>query len=329
MTGRLELCYDTPVCKSERKETIMNVLCIGTAVMDITGCPISQKNAWPEKQRISSIQIQPGGDAANQSIYLAMLGSSPALAACIGTDMNGVILKNTLKEMKVDISLIREKDDIATGTALVLVGEDGERHSFSVRGAQSTLTRTDIPWELPEECRAVSLASLFSMTELERDGMLEYLQMLKKNEKLVFADLANDKLGQGFSGIKAFLPYIDYFLPSLYDVLPMTQTETAPDAAHVFRARGVKHVIIKCGARGCYCSSESYEGWIPAIPVTPVDTTGAGDCMCAVFIQRILQGDTVEAACRYACAAASCSTLFAGASSAQLTDESIREYLCK
>ena len=33
----------------------MKVLCIGTAVMDITGFPIEQKVQWKEKQRISEI----------------------------------------------------------------------------------------------------------------------------------------------------------------------------------------------------------------------------------------------------------------------------------
>ena len=301
----------------------MNVLCIGSAVMDITGHPVPDSSLWQEKQRISSIRISPGGDAVNQSIYLAMLGSKPALAACVGTDTNGMVLKNILKEKQVQVTLIREKADCSTGTALVLVSPEGERNTFSVKGAHSLISREDIPWELPEECRAVSLASLFSMPLLEADGLLEYLKKMKEEHRLVFADLGSDKLGQGLAGIEAFLPYIDYFLPSLYDVLAMTGTGTAEEAAEVFRKKGTSHVIIKCGAQGCYCDSEEFTGWIPALNVQPVDTTGAGDCMSAVFLHRILQGDAIEDACRYACAAASYSTLFMGASAAVLSDEII------
>ena len=301
----------------------MNVLCIGSAVMDITGHPIPDSSLWQEKQRISSIQLSPGGDAVNQSIYLAQLGSRPALAACVGNDTNGMVLKNILKEKQVDTSLIREKDECATGTALVLVSPEGERNTFSVKGAHSLLSKEDIPWKLPEECQAISLASLFSMPLLEADGMLDYLKKMKKEGRLIFADLGSDKLGQGLTGIDSFLPYIDYFLPSLYDVLAMTGKQTAEEAARVFLEKGTAHVIIKCGEKGCFCSSNEFEGWIPALEVNPVDTTGAGDCMSAVFLHRIMQGDSVEAACRYACAAASYSTLFMGASAAVLSDEVI------
>ena len=75
----------------------MDVLCIGSAVMDITARPIGQKNHWEEKQRIYSIQIQTGGDAANQSIRLADLGLDAALAACVGQDPNGSILCSSLR----------------------------------------------------------------------------------------------------------------------------------------------------------------------------------------------------------------------------------------
>ena len=319
----------------------MKVLCIGSAVMDIMGYPIDQKKEWKEKQRVSDIRILPGGDAVNQSIYMAKLGVRPALAACVGADTNGKLLKSALKDMGVNTEYMKEKDGQSTGTAMVLVSEEGERRVFSVKGAHSTLDKNDVPdlCELPGECRAVSLASLFSMPEFEADGLLAYLKEAKSRGLLVFADLAADKLGLGLAGIRPFLPYIDYFLPSLYDVLSMTNTETAEDAAEVFHRLGVANVVIKCGERGCFYSScrivENVEtecdrsvykneemslqkNWVPALPVKPVYTTGAGDCMVAVFITRILAGVSMEDACRFACTAASYSTLYTGATTADL-----------
>lgn len=299
----------------------MNILCIGSAVMDIMGYPIDQKKEWKEKQRVEDIRILPGGDAVNQSIYMAQMGAHPALAACVGTDTNGRILKSALKDMGVDVGFVKEKEEISTGTAMVLVSEEGERRIFSVKGAHSTLNKHDVPnlSELSKECRAISLASLFSMPELENDGLFEYLKEAKERGILVFADLAADKLGLGLEGIRRFLPYTDYFLPSLYDVLAMTGTETAEEAAEAFHELGVENVVIKCGADGCYCSGENFHGWIPALPVKPVDTTGAGDCMVGVFVTRILVGGSLEAAARYACAAASYSTLYTGASTADIS----------
>ena len=301
----------------------MKVLCIGSAVMDIMGFPIDQKKEWKEKQRVSDIRILPGGDAVNQSIFMAKMGAEPALAACVGTDTNGKLLKSALKDMGVDTGYVREKEECATGTAMVLVSEDGERRIFSVKGAHSLLSKADVPEvsELPDTCRAISLASLFSMPELEADGLVEYLKDTKERGLQVFADLAADKLGLGLSGIRPFLPYIDYFLPSLYDVLEMTGSKTAEEAAEAFHRLGVANVVIKCGEQGCYYSSNvdiEMKGWALALPIQPIDTTGAGDCMVGVFVTRILAGDTLQEACSYACEAASYSTLHAGASTADL-----------
>ncbi|MDY3730762.1 MAG: carbohydrate kinase family protein [Candidatus Choladocola sp.] len=305
----------------------MDVLCIGSVVMDITARPIGQKNQWEEKQRISAIQIQTGGDAANQSIRLADLGLDAALAACVGQDPNGSILCSSLRARGVRTEYIVSKKECATGTALVLVDEAGERHTFSVQGAHSTIEKADLPWDALNSCRAISLASLFSMPQLEKDGLLAFLQEAKKKGILIFADLAADKLKQGLPGIAPFLPYIDYFLPSLYDALAMTGASDAQEAAKKYLDCGVKCVVIKCGSEGCYFVSGELCGTVPAVKVDPVDTTGAGDCMSALFISRILQGEGVRDACRFACSGASYSTLFLGASAEKLIERRILEWM--
>lgn len=304
----------------------MKTVCIGSAVMDITAKPVSQKGSWQEKQRIEDIRIQTGGDAANQSVHLAALGWEPGLISCVGKDTNGRMLRAALENRGVDTSLMQEMEKYPTGTAMVLVDEQGERHTFSVKGAHSMLDREALPESLPPECRAISLASLFSMPLLEEKGLLEFLQREKERGVLVFADLAADKMKKGLNGIRPFLPLIDYFLPSLYDVLEMTGRGTAEEAAETFLALGAGNVVIKCGAEGCFCAGPSFTGRIPAHRVEPVDTTGAGDCMSAVFLARVLAGDGMEEACQYACQAASYSTLFLGASSVELSDEKIRAF---
>lgn len=305
----------------------MDVLCIGSAVMDIMARPVGQGEMWKEKQRISDIRIQTGGDAANQSIRLADLGLTVTLAACVGEDQNGSILRSALEGRGVDTSHMAVKREWPTGTAMVLVDDRGERHTFSVAGAHSRIGREDLPWDFLGACRAISLASLFSMPELEDDGLMELLQEANGRGIPVFADLASDKKRQGLEGIRRFLPYIDYFLPSLYDALEMTGAGSAEEAAAIYREQGAGTVVVKCGSEGCYFVSEQKRGWMPAVSVVPADTTGAGDCMAALFISRILRGEDVEAACRFACAGASLSTLFLGASAEKLPEARILEWM--
>lgn len=301
-------CYD-------RREK-MDVLCIGSAVVDIAASPVGECTGWKEKQRIDKIQIQAGGDALNQSIRLADEGIDVALVSCLGADMNGKVIQSALAERRVCVEYLVIKNTSSTGTALVLVDENGNRHTFSVQGAHSELAKEHLEGlPLP---KAVSLASLFSMPSLEADGLKEYLKTARDQGVLIFADLASDKKKQGLDGIIAFLPYLDYFLPSEYDALEMTHTTSAEDAAKVYLSCGVKNVVIKCGERGCYYSNGNTEGWVPAKKVVPVDTTGAGDCMVALFISRILCGASVKEACMYACEGASLSTCSYGASAKKI-----------
>ena len=167
----------------------MKVLCIGVGVVDIAAWPVSRQTEWQEKQRISGISIQAGGDAVNQAVYLSQLGMEACVNICVGRDENGVLLKEAIRKKGVDTSFIRVRDDAATGTALVLIDEKGERRVFSAPGAHGLIRKTDLPEEIPEHLQAVSLASLFGMDYLERDGLEEFLDQLKEKGIPVFADL--------------------------------------------------------------------------------------------------------------------------------------------
>lgn len=303
----------------------MKVLCIGLAVMDISARAINQDEYWEEKQHISEIGIQMGGDAVNQGIFLEMLGMSPGLNICVGSDNTGRMLRSALEQKGVDISLVRVREGVPTGTALVIIDDKGERHVFSVSGAERFLRMEDLPDPVPEGVQAISLASLFGLDHLERDGLEEYLARARRRGILVFADAIHDKHGYGLKGIQHLFQQIDYFLPSSYEAEYLSGADTPGASAQFFRKMGVKNVIIKCGADGVYADCESFRGMVPAPQVEAIDTTGAGDCFVASFISGILRGYSVNEACHLACAAASYSTRFLGASTAPLSWEKVQK----
>lgn len=291
----------------------VDVLCIGIGVMDITALPIPDPQDWKEKQRLKSITVCVGGDAANQSCRMADRKMKTAIVACIGDDETGASFCSALNKRGVDTGFMAVRKDQATTTAIVLVNQNGERHTFSIDGAHSKLCAEDLKEAMKIPKKAISLGSLFSMPELEANGLAEICKEARERGELVFADLASDKMGQGLGGIQKLLPHIDYFLPSESDSLEITETDNVEDAAKVFLDCGAANVVIKCGEKGCYYLTETENGWVPAVAVTPVDTTGAGDTMVGIFVTRILAGDTIADACRNACEAASNSTLYVGA----------------
>ena len=301
----------------------MNVLCIGLAVMDIAARPVSQNEVWQEKQSISQVGIQMGGDAVNQGVYLRMLGMDCGLCICIGSDSTGIMLKGALEQKGVDTSLVRVREGGATGTSMILIDRKGERRIFSASGVERMLRMDELPDPVPEGVKAISLASLFGLDNLERNGLEEYLARARERGILVFADTVYDKHGIGLKGIRHLLGQIDYLLPSSYEAETMTGTCTPEESAAFLRREGVKNVLIKCGADGIYADTQSCQGWVPAMKVDPLDTTGAGDCFVASFLTGIVKGYSDRDACHLACCAASFSTQYLGASTAPLTWEKV------
>ena len=304
-----------------------SVLCIGIGVLDITAMPMPEPADGKEKQRIGSMSLQVGGDGANQCMHLASLGVRPYFCGVLGADSSAESIRAAFESRGVDPSLIRMRSGERTGTALLLINEQGERRIFSAAGAHGRMTRAELPPKFPEGCAAVTVGSLFGMPLLEEDGLADFLKRAKDAGIPVFADLDSGHVTAGTERIERLLPLIDYLMPSDYDLRNLTGIEDRLQAALRLREMGVGNVIVKCGAAGCEILRGNEMEKIPAPQVSPVDTTGAGDCMVAAVIARILAGDSLTDACRYGCAAGSLNTLYPGASSAVITDADVRALL--
>jgi ribokinase len=70
---------------------------------------------------------------------------------------------------------------------------------------------------------------------------------------------------------------------------------------------------VTLGSDGATWFSATGSTAIPAVPVEPVDTTGAGDAFCGAFCARVAAGDPIEAALGWAAVAGALATTVAGA----------------
>ncbi len=91
---------------------------------------------------------------------------------------------------------------------------------------------------------------------------------------------------------------------------------TKADAAALarsLRARGPKAVVLKLGDHGCFYSDGATEIFSPAFPVNAVDATAAGDTFNAALAVALAEDRGIEAALRFANAAAAISVTRMGA----------------
>jgi 2-dehydro-3-deoxygluconokinase len=102
--------------------------------------------------------------------------------------------------------------------------------------------------------------------------------------------------------------HCDICLPSLDDIATITGL-TDPDALvdHCL-SLGAKIVALKLGERGALVADAHQRHRVAPHPCHPVDATGAGDTFGGAFVARLVAGDDLLAAGRYAVVAAALST---------------------
>ena len=86
--------------------------------------------------------------------------------------------------------------------------------------------------------------------------------------------------------------------------------------------------IVTAGSRGAYAiAPDGTQTHAMARPITPVDTTGAGDTFVGVLANGLAEGLEIGRAMERACAAASLSCLTAGAQAGMPHREALEQHL--
>jgi sugar/nucleoside kinase (ribokinase family) len=78
--------------------------------------------------------------------------------------------------------------------------------------------------------------------------------------------------------------------------------------------------VVKLGRDGCAALEDGSFVRVPAFPVQPVDTTGAGDSFNAGFLHAWLRKTPLRQALRFAAACGALSTRASGGTTAQATE---------
>jgi sugar/nucleoside kinase (ribokinase family) len=304
-----------------------DVVALGIAVMDIVAAPVDKMLFEHDKTPVDSIILTPGGDAANQATHLARLGRRVALSCRLGDDALGRMFSVELAASGVDLSHAVVSSQSVMTAAIVLVSEDGQRSILHRRGNNYDFCLSDVDMDVIAGAKALSVGSLYGCPKLEKDGLEQVLIHAKRHGVTTFADMATDKKRQRLDGLKTFLPYIDWFVPSEVDSIHLTDGLGCEDAAQVFLDAGAKNVIIKLGERGAYARCADFTGYIPAFVIDAVDTTGSGDAFCAGLIHSLLNGWRTEEALEFACACGAFSALHMGAATARLSQPVIMDFI--
>ncbi len=266
--------------------------------------------------------VNPGGKGANQAVAIAKLGGKVAMIGKVGSDETGDALKNNLKAMGVDESMVT-RADVPSGIAMIIV-EGGENRIILYKGANHSVTKTDVDEGLRN---AKPGDALVMQLEIPLETVTYAAAVAKQKGMLVLLNPAPAvPLGE------ELLKNVDIIAPNETETEILTGVGLDSDVHIALAVKklyqlGVKRVIITMGSRGSIVAEGQTITPVEPRKVKAVDTTSAGDTFVGATVLRYLDGDTLEDAARFASVASSITVTREGAAQSIPTLEEVKKVI--
>lgn len=235
-----------------------------------------------------------GGSCANAIKGLSRLGRKCALTGRVGADAPGRMVQEDLEKNGVKVHFINSTTP--TGGVVSMIVPDGRRTLRCYTGASQEMVGEDMDRELFESAEWVHIEGY---TLLMHPLTEKVMQLAKETNTKVSFDLASFEL------VEAFHDKIVHYLKQYVNVV-FCNADEASALAHrseknacEWMKKLVDVAVVMMGAEGCWVGSGDLLEQYPAIPVKPIDTTGAGDLFASGFMHGYLGGKKLRECARY------------------------------
>lgn len=255
----------------------------GLAFLDIVFTGLAAMPRGGQEVWADGMGSCPGG-IANLAVAAARLGLRTSLGAAFGDDDYGEFCWRTLAQQeRIDLSHSKRYPGWHTPvTVSMAVGDDRSMVTHGHAAPESTSRMIG----RPPRSRAV-------LTELHPGGPLAdtWAAQARADGALLFADVGFDETGTWDRGLLDQLDLCHAFLPNALEAMAYTRTETPQDALYALADR-VPLAVVTNGPYGALAldSMTGEEAQVPALRVTAIDATGAGDVFGAAMTLGTLAG---------------------------------------
>ena len=278
----------------------MKILGIGNAIVDVI-CKVEDdfltKNNLTKstmklifddkefKNLLSSLKIEKtvsGGSVANSIVGLSQLGNKVGFIGKVSEDEMGSKYEEGLKQENVKYFYSKKKEELPTGTCLILVTPDSERTMCTFLGTAGKINQNDVSKDAIKQSEIILLEGYLwdegdpkkafdkAIQNANKVAMSLSDQFCVDRHKPHFLDLVKTKLDITFANEQEIMSLIDAksfdevinFSKSLGKMIVLTRGEKGAVAIN-------KNEVVECGIR---------QG------LKIVDLTGAGDLFAAGFL---------------------------------------------
>ncbi|MDX8514323.1 ribokinase [Mesorhizobium captivum] len=260
-----------------------------------------------ETVRGSGFATAPGGKGANQALAAARAGAEVRMVGAVGKDSFAAEALALLKAGNVDLSGVGESF-ASTGTALILVGADGENVIAVVPGANDSVLPADIAKAHLKKGDVVLLQHEIPLQTVE--AALDTARSAGAVSVLNTAPFRPE--AAGFLGKADFAVANETEFDLYGEALALSGRDRQARMRDYARKTG-RAIVVTLGGDGVLAATADHFLTVPVLKITPVDTVGAGDTFCGYFGAGLASGLSLEQALTRAAAAGSLACLKPGA----------------
>ena len=264
-----------------------------------------------------SYTFYPGGKGANQAVAAARLGAEVMFAGSVGKDPFGVQVLKSLRDVGINLNRVNSKGT-STGTAFVVVEEDGENQIVVASGANL------------ETCsNQIKDSDLSLCTHI----VLQLEVPIKEIEDIIFrAKAAGCKIILNYAPANVIQPTAieccDYLIMNEIEANSLFgQKKEVEEYAIKFSKRFDAECIITLGPKGSLLATREGLYKIDALEVEAIDTVGAGDMFVGAFSAGLFKGECTTSSLQKATVASGLACKFKGAQPSLVTPHLVESEL--
>jgi nucleoside kinase len=248
-----------------------------TAVDHISKVPhLPAKNC---STHITDRKVYYGGGAANIAAGIAKLGEGVTLISCVGGDFSGSDYDRWMKSLGINQQFFVVPDS-NTPTAFMFTDTSGDQMTFFEWGASKAFADAKAP-ALP-------------LVHMATADPIFNCRIAEKSE-LVSFDPGQDVFWYTKEQLESILGNADILFANQHEVKQMCTTLGVTREALI---KEVTMAIFTMSGDGSTLYMGGAEHFIPAVPVTLADPTGAGDSYRSGFLSAYVRGYTPLTCCR-------------------------------
>lgn len=281
----------------------------------------------------------PGGAPANVAVAVSRLGADSAFFGRVGQDPLGRFMKQVLRDEGVDVTYMVLDAEHRTSTVIVDLDDHGERSfTFMVKpSANQFLQPSDIPAFAPGDW--LHVCSIALANEPSRASTFTAMEAIKTIGGFVsFDPNLREEVWQKPEELRdtvlKAVAVADVVKFSDDEIIFLSQQTDLDSAIQWLKQSfNLPMIVITQGKKGALVIRDNQEALITGKPVSPVDTTGAGDAFVGGMLAGLAENpdwktqEDISAIIQQANACGALATTAKGAMTALPTKAQLAAYL--